>query len=153
MKFGMTASLVFATLVLAIPVVSSGRFASRETIRIERIMACNRHNAQDEVGDFEDYIDLYNRTENTVAVGGMYLSDSTDRRQWKIPDNTLIEAKSTLRIWTDGEPEEGPLHANFRLNRSGERVMLFSSDDEGNVLLDAVVFPRQQTDTVYLVAR
>lgn len=149
MKSGLLISIVVGSCLLG--VVSMSGPSSNTPVRIKRIMACNQTGWTDEAGDFEDFIELCNNTNQTVTVGGMYLSDSAAANQrWQIPTGTKIGANSTLRIWTDGEPDEGPLHASFRLNRNGERVMLF---DNNNVLVDAVIFPRQRPDVVFVAAK
>lgn len=146
-------------LVLVCSVLLGGVFASFQNsgashsvgssqISIGEVMASNRKSLADEKGQFEDYVVLRNRSNQPVQIGGMYLSDDWDKpKRWKIPAGTEIDAKSDLVIWADDQPEDGPLHTNFKLSAKGERVLLFDIDDRNNVMLDAVGFVRQRTDT------
>lgn len=90
---------------------------------------------------------MYNDESTPVDLSGMYLSDDpSSPTLWEIPSGTVIPAKSFLLVWTDDEPLEGPLHANFRLSGAGETVILSHNDANGRVLLDAVTYPFLLTD-------
>jgi hypothetical protein len=53
-----------------------------------------------------------------------------------------------LIVWLDedGKASKG-LHANFKLSRSGETVMLVDTDARGNQVIDTITFGQQQKDT------
>jgi hypothetical protein len=59
----------------------------------------------------------------------------------------MIPAHGYLLVWLDedGKAEQG-LHANFKLSRNGETVMLVDTDTSGNQVLDTVVFEKQEKD-------
>jgi len=50
-------------------------------------------------------------------------------------------------FWADDDIEQGPFHAGFKLNRSGEDIGLFDSDRQ--TLIDSVSFGPQQEDISY----
>lgn len=117
------------------------------TVVINEFLADNETTDQDEAGEFEDWIELYNTGGVSLDVGGMYLTDDlTDPTAWRIPDGAVIPTHGYLLIWCDKDEGDGPLHANFKLDKSGEEIGLFAADAWGNVLVDSVIFGTQATD-------
>lgn len=115
---------------------------------INELMAANDSTIADEVGEYDDWIELYNPGPEDLDVGRMYLSDDLGNLpRWQIPAGTVISAGGYLLFWADGEPDQGPLHTNFRLSRDGEMVTLVKAD--GYSLLDWIVFPAQQDDVSF----
>lgn len=83
--------------------------------------------------EFDDWIEIYNKGDVSVNIGGMYLSDAkSDPFKSKIPtDNpslTTIAPGGYLILWADSSPDQGPLHLNFGLSNAGEDVGLFYID-------------------------
>ena len=110
-------------------------------------LASNDGVVVDEFGDADDFIELYNAEPTTVDLGGRYLSDDlTDRTKWEIPAGVSIEPGGYLVIWADDEPEQGPLHATFKLSAGGEAVGLFDRDGNQLAQIDAVTYSGQETD-------
>ncbi len=117
-------------------------------IVINELMAANTKSLTDPQGQYEDWLELHNLTDNTVNLTGMYLTDKIDNlKKWAFPENTEIPAHGYLIVWLDedGDAESG-LHANFKLSRNGETVMLVDADTHGNQVLDQVVFEKQEKD-------
>ena len=115
---------------------------------INELMASNTKSLTDPQGQYEDWLELHNLTDNTVNLTGMYLTDKIDNlKKWEFPENTTIPAHGYLLVWLDedGDAESG-LHANFKLSRNGETVMLVDTDTHGNQVLDQVVFEKQEKD-------
>ena len=120
-------------------------------IVINEFMASNTAAVQDPQEEFEDWIELLNVSEEVVNLSGMYLSDSpTNLKKWKIPEGVTLDPGGFLIIWADEDGGDEPgLHANFRLSRNGESILLVDSDERGNSLVDEVTFSEQQTDISY----
>ena len=51
-----------------------------------------------------------------------------------------------MLVWCDNDPEEGPLHADFRLSGDGEEIGLFGRLAAGNPVIDSYVFGAQTPD-------
>ena len=121
---------------------------------INELMADNDNIIQDPQGDNDDWLELHNLTDSAVSLTGMYLSDKADNpTKWQFPDGTMIPANGYLIVWldedhNDEDATEG-LHANFKLSKGGETVMLVGPDAQGNVVLDSVTFGNQETDVSY----
>ncbi|HEY9115071.1 MAG TPA: lamin tail domain-containing protein, partial [Bacteroidales bacterium] len=111
---------------------------------INEFMADNESTITDQDGDYDDWIELYNNGSEDLNLTGYYLSDdAADPYQWIFPDTTIM-AGGYLIIWADDDGDQEGLHANFKLSKSGETIVL--SDNNMN-LLDEVSFLQQKTDT------
>lgn len=114
-------------------------------IKINEFMADNDNANVDEAGEHEDWIEIYNSTVDVVDVSGMYLTDDlSDFTKWRVPEGTEIPARGFLLVWADDDAGDGPLHANFKLSKSGEELGLFGTD--GSTLIDSHVFGAQSVD-------
>ena len=114
-------------------------------------MASNKVTWPDPQGEFDDWIELHNTTDNEVNISGWYLSDNPDNpRKWVFPEGSVIAANSYLIVWADedGKAPEG-LHANFKLSSYGESVLLSSSDETKNLIMDHIQFASQKADVSY----
>jgi hypothetical protein len=109
---------------------------------INELMANNKSVIADPQGEFDDWIELRNVSEESVDLSGWYLSDDeTNPRKWAIPQGTIVEAGGYLLIWADEDGSAGSgLHANFKLSSAGETLWLVDSDENLNVLRDRVQF-------------
>ncbi len=125
---------------LAAPGMSSG-------IVINEILALNGNWNPDEYGQFDDWVELCNTGGSPVDVGGMYITDDPARPdRWRIPDTdpaaTTILPGGRKLLWLDGEPQQGPLHADLRLGGDGEFIGLYAVD--GITPLDSLTFGPQE---------
>ena len=116
--------------------------AVQPTVVINELVAKNVSGLldTDEVGEHPDWIELYNPTAAAIHLGGMVLTDDPNNLlRYRIPDGVTIGAHSFLIFVADGEPEQGPLHTNFKLNRSSEFVRFYAPTAQGLRPLDAIV--------------
>ncbi len=111
---------------------------------INEFVAQNQTGAVDENNQHEDWVELYNTSNQPVDLGGMWLSDSLTVLKYQIPAGTTIAPLGVLRIWCDEDGNQGPLHANFKLSAGGEVVALY--DATGTGLCDVIVFGQQYAD-------
>ncbi|RPH90443.1 MAG: hypothetical protein EHM72_19105, partial [Calditrichaeota bacterium] len=96
---------------------------------INEIVTSNSKVNADDDGDFSDWIELYNETNEALQLSGYSLSDDADNsRKWQFPP-CVIEGKSFVLIWCSGKAKSSAqLHTNFKLDRDGESVILSSAD-------------------------
>ena len=95
---------------------------------INEIMPANKTTAPDPFGEYDDWVEIYNATDAPINMEGYFLSDSrNDRTKFVFPD-VVIAPDGFLIIWCDGQPDQGELHANFKLSASGEHVALYNPD-------------------------
>jgi hypothetical protein len=124
-----------------------------ENIYINEFMASNRNTIADEYGEYDDWFEIYNDNDTSVNIGGLYFTDSySNPRRWQVPLNapelTEIEGKGFLLLWADGQPEQGPLHADFRLSAAGEDIAMYQRVYDGFTRLDGITFgPQSNTES------
>jgi len=123
-----------------------------QNLLINEFLASNLNTICDEYDEYDDWIEIYNSSDQPIDLADYYLTDDLgELRKWKIPagyaDSTTIAAYGFLILWADGQPEQGPLHANFKLSRSGEEIALV--DKNGTTKIDAVRFNEQTTNVSY----
>jgi hypothetical protein len=70
-------------------------------------------------GQHAPWLELYNPSSNTVALGGLYLSDNyTNFGQWTFPANAVIQRGQFLVVFADGQTNlssTNELHTSFVL--------------------------------------
>jgi hypothetical protein len=115
-------------------------------ILINEFMAANdRFLADpDEPGEFPDWLELYNTTARPIQLGGKYLTDDlTMPNKHRIADGVVLPARGYLIFFADEEPEQGPRHLNFKLNKDGESIGLFEATATGLKKIDEHVYAEQ----------
>jgi hypothetical protein len=60
-----------------------------------------------------------------------------------------MPSQGFLLVWADGETNQGPLHAPFRLNADGEAVLLSVAGPVTSVTLHSLPFGPQHEDISY----
>jgi len=125
--------------------------AANTSVVINEFMAANTSTVADPQGDYDDWIELRNRTAAPVDLTGLYLTDNAaNPRKWAFPSGTTIPASGYLMVWADETGTATPgLHASFKLSASGEQILLIGSDANNNQVLDAITFGLQTADISY----
>lgn len=125
--------------------------AGPSPVVINELLALNSRSVADPQGEFDDWIELFNRSDSIVDLSGMYLSDRPEEpRKWKFPQGTTISPRGYLVVWADEDGGDGGgLHANFKLSGEGEQLLLVDTDSRGNQVLDSVEYGYQLEDIAY----
>ena len=113
-------------------------------VTLSEIMASNTETLQDPQGEFDDWIELRNDSDQPFDLSGFYLSDDPEYAQkWAFPKGSWIPPNGFLIVWADedGKADDG-LHANFKLSKKGETVIL--SNNEG--VVSEITFDAQDDD-------
>jgi hypothetical protein len=120
-------------------------------IVINEFMASNATCVQDPQGDYDDWLELLNVSEEVVDLSGMYLSDSEyDPTKWSFPEGTTMAPGECLLIWADDDTSaQTGLHTNFKLSSGGETILLVDADSQGNELIDSVTYGALGSDVAY----
>lgn len=121
--------------------------SSNTNIVINEMMADNKTTKADQNGQFDDWIELYNKSTANVDLSGWFLSDNPDKRgKWKLPQGTTIAANGYLIVWADEDSSQVGLHANFKLAAGGEILYL---SDKDTLKVDEIAFGQQRVDVSY----
>ncbi len=117
-----------------------GTWAPLDGLVINEIMASNSSTIADELGDFDDWIEIYNGGTETIVLTGMSLTDNlSNPTAYTFPSTfpaTTIAPGEYIIVWADEEPAEGDFHANFKLKSEGESLYLL----DGGVIVDDTTF-------------
>ncbi len=102
----------------------------RIDVVINEYMINNTKILYDADGDYSDWIELYNRTENDLSLDGYSLCDSSALDgKWYFPEGTVIPSKGYLLIFCSGKDKldsKGFLHTSFRLSTSDDMIALLT---------------------------
>lgn len=119
-------------------------------VRINEVSAANGIY----VNDFfkrNDWVELYNTTDQPIDVEGMYLSDNVKKPQkyqigkGESQASTIIPAHGYLVVWCDKLDPLSQLHATFKLDADGGDVLLTAADESWNDKLTYTAHNSDQT--------
>ena len=119
-----------------------------EGLVISEIMASNRTAVTDENGEYSDWVEIWNRSENAISMNGLGLSDRSDSIRFLFPDITLPAGGRVLVFCsnTNQSLPGSPFHAKFKLSSVGETVYFY---DPNAYLIDSVRYPIMGADESY----
>ena len=114
------------------------------TLCINEFQADNDGTVQDPAGEFEDWVEVYNGTDEEIDLAGYTMSDMLDNPgMWEFPDGVTIRAGGFLVVWADRDMEQEGVHSSFTLNQRGEVVGLWAPNGDE---IDFVEYGEQQAD-------
>ena len=94
---------------------------------ISEFMEKNRTVLRDEDGDFSDWIELWNRSDEAVDISGWNLSDRENQLGWTLPEMSLQPGERIV-IFASGKDRQGAeLHTGFSL--SGDEGVWLRNED------------------------
>ncbi|MCB9248750.1 MAG: T9SS type A sorting domain-containing protein [Ignavibacteriales bacterium] len=103
-------------------------------------MSSNVSTIQDNAGEYDDWLEIYNPQDTTVNLSGKYLTDKIDNLiKWQFPANVKIEPKEQILIWCDEDQDQAGPHINFKLSSKGEFIAIVNND--GITIVDSVTIP------------
>jgi len=148
-RTGKIPSTLFASIFLIIAGCLFSINIEAQNLLINEFLASNNTTNVDEFGDADDWIEIYNPTNNPVNIGGYYITDDLgELDQWQIPTSnsslTTIPAGGYLLLWADKESDQGVLHVEIKLGSGGEDIALVQPD--GVTIVDSYTFGVQAQD-------
>ena len=112
---------------------------------LNEFLASNGGTSQDELGEADDWVELFTPTNQALPLDGLAQTDDPGD-----PDKFVIQGTDSLvppggyvLVWCDDETPPGPFHAPFKLSSNGETLQL---RDSAGRLLDERAFGPQQQD-------
>ncbi len=122
-----------------------------DSLMITEFMAANETVLADEDGDFSDWIEIHNPTDQSVSLLGWTLTDDeAEPNKWPFPVGSLA-AHDYLLVFASGKDRRGldaPLHTNFRLDAGGEFLGLV--DPSGTIVSPfGEIYPPQRSDVSF----
>ena len=136
---------VFLSLLLALGLTGCKEHKSNSKLVINEVLITNEHNFQDDYGEHNAWVEIFNRSYGSSNLAACLLKASNtpgDTLTYFIPKGdvlTAIAPRQHALFWADGKPNRGTFHTNFTLDATADNwIGLF---DAGNKLLDEVVIP------------
>ena len=117
-------------------------------VRINEVSAANGIHVN-EYFKRNDWVELYNTTDEPIDVAGMYLSDNEKKPlKYQISKgdsqtSTTIPAHGYLIVWCDKLESKDQLHASFKLNADGGSVLLTAADESWS---DRLIYTEHHAD-------
>ncbi len=114
---------------------------------INEIMASNESTATDQDGEYDDWLELYNNSSETLSLDNLYLSDDPDDLlAWPFPSGLTIAPDSYLIVWCDKDDEQDGIHADIKFSSDGESAILSYAD---GTIIENITFGAQTDDISY----
>lgn len=129
--------------------VAMTQVAGNSPIVLNELVARNKTVLADENGQYNDYVELYNRSGDAVNLKGWYISDNeANPRRWRFPEVTIGPGEYLIVFASGLDKTDDPahLHTNFGLSSEGEHVIL--SDASGR-RMDEVTIGLMKQDVAY----
>ena len=117
-------------------------------VRINEVSAANGIHVN-EYFKRNDWVELYNTTDEPIDVAGMYLSDNEKKPlKYQISKgdsqtSTTIPAHGYLIVWCDKLESKDQLHASFKLDADGGSVLLTAADESWS---DRLIYTEHHED-------
>jgi len=120
---------------------------SAQTLQINEFEAKNTSTISDNYGEFDDWIEIINKTGQSINLNGYYLTDDlSDKSKSKLisnGDELVVPSGGTIILWADKEISQGSNHLSFKLSSESGQIGLFSPTLQ---FLDTLSYPLQYTD-------
>jgi hypothetical protein len=114
---------------------------------INEFMASNTKTVADQDGEYDDWIELFNKSTQAVNISSWFMSDDASKlTKWTFPAGTIIGPGEYLIVWADENGSQKGLHANFKLSAGGEELFLL---DTLQRIVQQIQFGQQQPDMGY----
>jgi spore coat protein CotH len=109
-------------------------------IALNECMSNNSNTILDQNNEYEDWIELYNNTSQTIALGESFLSDNiANPYKWQFPTDAIILPNGFYTVWADEDKFQLGTHTNFKLNDTNNFVGLVFNN--GSSFTDSITTP------------
>lgn len=112
-------------------------------VRVNEVSAANSMYINDYFKK-NDWVELYNTTDNDIDLAGMFISDNIDKpEKYQVPSddvtlNTIIPANGYKVVWCDKlDNKGGDIHTSFKLAAEGGKVMIKTAAYSDTLTYDA----------------
>ena len=131
-------------------------FNSSNNLLINEYSASNCNNQGSDCGDYEDWVELYNNTNDIIDLNGYFLSDKLDNpMKWQFTESIIIEPDSYEIIYMsgrdqmndEGQYDEGP-HTNFKLSQTKFDEHILLSNPNGEISSYFNITPHQLNHSI-----
>ena len=135
------------------PITEADQYAASgaSPIRINEVSA-NNDIYVNEYAKRDDWIELYNTSDEDIDIAGMYLSDDAGNpAKYQITGNdnisTIVPAHGTKVIWASKRDQVSQLHAPFKLENTDGGAVIIQAEDGS--WADALCYNMQESKQSY----
>ncbi|MCX6902364.1 MAG: FG-GAP-like repeat-containing protein [Verrucomicrobia bacterium] len=124
--------------------------APMPALRLSELVADNNTGLCDEFGEHEDWLEIVNTGDTPQRLDDLVLlKDYYDQTNaWHFLPHFALDPGESCIVFCDDQPFQGPLHANFKLSRDGDRVFLIRADTNWTII-DSLSYGPLPTDTSF----
>jgi hypothetical protein len=100
-------------------------------VTINEYSAANLETYIDNYGAFDDWVELYNASEEAVDISGWYISDKSSKpTKYEFPEGTIIQGNGYKIVVCSGRDlsDTGEVHTNFKLSQTEQKDILILSN-------------------------
>jgi CotH kinase protein/Lamin Tail Domain len=127
------------SMVISFPLISGPLY-------INEFAASNQGITKDEFGEYEDWVEVYNASNEAVWLASYFLSDNMGSPgKYRFPE-IFLKPGGFYLVWLDDDEEQGLNHAPFKISKDGEELRLSEMPSTGFHLVDSVKFGAQESD-------
>ena len=129
--------------------ISKNSIDDYKSLMINEICSTNKNSFKDSTGASPDWIEIYNSSDNDIALDGIGLSDGKNNKfKFTFPTGTTISAGGYILVLCDDAivQTENEFHAAFKISALGETIYL-THPEFGE--LDSVIVPELASDITY----
>lgn len=118
-------------------------------VRLNEMQSSNSTTLGDNFGEYDDWVEIHNPTNDSIEIGGLVLKDQLDT--WAIPTGdptTHLPPNGYILLWADDQEGQGVFHTNFKLASGGEFLGLYESDSI--TIIDSITITALGSDQSYI---
>jgi hypothetical protein len=127
-------------------------FESFVGLMINEYSAANCDNDGSDCGNYDDWVEIFNNTSESVDLEGYYLSDKIDNLiKWQFPNSLVINPGDHLLIYASGldpDLEVSNNNTNFKLTQTKDSEYIILSSPDGDVVDYKKLTPHQLNHSV-----
>ncbi len=109
-----------------------GTAVPTDTVYLSEVASVNKDDFKNPAGEYMDWVELCNPTEEAIDLSGWYLSDDPDNpRFFEFPSGTTVAAGGTRLCYADGDGSgkgKGEIYLPFSLSAEGDTLLLTNAD-------------------------
>jgi hypothetical protein len=127
-------------------------FATFNGLMINEYSAANCDNDGSDCGDYEDWVEIFNNTSQSIDLEGYYFSDKIDNiTKWQFPNSFIIGAGEHVIIYASGldpEIEVSSNNTSFKLTQTRDTEYVILSNTIGEIIDYKKLSPHQLNHSI-----
>lgn len=117
--------------------------ANSQNLVINEILSSNSSVNVDEDGNYEDWVEIFNASTQSISLENYGLSDNENLFKWVFPNKIIHPGEYVLVYCSDKNKTnpDFPLHSNFKISADGETITLTSPSGSIEDQVPAIAIP------------